>query len=72
MFVYKFDVLQALKQAGYNTNKLRTEKLLNERAIQDIRDNKIIGIHSLDKLCSLLQLQPSDIIEHIPDDHQGD
>lgn len=67
MFVYKFDVLKALKDAGYNTSKLRTEKLLNERAIQDIRSGKVCGIHSLDKLCSLLQLQPSDIIEHISD-----
>lgn len=67
MFVYKLDVLKALKEAGYNTNKLRTEKLLNERAIQDIRNNKIVGIHSLDKLCTLLHLQASDIIEHIDD-----
>lgn len=70
MFVYKFDVLKALKEAGYNTSKLRTEKLLNERAIQDIRSGKICGIHSLDKVCSLLRLQLSDILEHIPDDPQ--
>ena len=30
MFKYKIDVLQTLKETGYNTNKLRKEKLLNE------------------------------------------
>lgn len=67
MFVYKIDVLQALKQAGYSTFRLRNEKLLSERAIQEIRDNKVVGIHSLDRLCGLLDMQPSDIIEHIKD-----
>ena len=67
MFVYKIDILQALKQAGYSTFRLRNEKLLSERAIQEIRDNKVVGIHSLDRLCGLLDMQPSDIIEHIKD-----
>ena len=67
MFVYKIDILQALKQAGYSTFRLRNEKLLSERAIQEIRENKVVGIHSLDRLCGLLDKQPSDIIEHIKD-----
>ena len=28
--VYKIDILAALKDAGYNTNRLRKEKLLSE------------------------------------------
>lgn len=32
MFVYKFDVLEKLKENGYNTTKLRKEKLLGENA----------------------------------------
>lgn len=28
--VYKIDVLQALKDKGYNTNKLRKEKILQK------------------------------------------
>ncbi len=31
---YKMDILAALKSKGYNTNRLRTEKLLSEGAIQ--------------------------------------
>ena len=68
MFKYKIDVLQTLKEAGYNTNKLRKEKLLNERAIQYLRENKIIGIKPLECICALLDCQPGDILEYIPDE----
>lgn len=62
---YKFDVLSALKQAGYNTNTMRKDKLLSEGAIQALRDKKSISWGSIDKICSLLQCQPGDIIEYI-------
>lgn len=68
MFKYKIDVLQTLKETGYNTNKLRKEKLLNESAIQYLRENKIIGIKPLECICALLDCQPGDILEYIPDE----
>ena len=34
---YKVDILQALKEKGYNTNRLRKEKLLSEGALQRLR-----------------------------------
>lgn len=64
MLKYKIDVLQELKNSGYNTNRLRKEKLINESAIQYIRDGKIVGTKALDKLCELLQKQPGEIIEY--------
>lgn len=62
MFIYKIDVLEELKKAGYNTTRLRREKLLTESAIQDLRNGKIVGIISLEKICALLEMQPGDII----------
>ncbi len=35
---YKIDILSALKQNGYNTTKLRKEKLLSEGVIQSLRE----------------------------------
>lgn len=69
-FVYKkFDndktLLDLLCEAGYNTTRLRRERLLTESAIQDIRNNKVVGIISLEKICSLLDKQPGDIIEFV-------
>ena len=65
MFVYKFDVLEALKEAGYNTGRLRKEKLLGENAIQSLRNNEMIGIIALEKVCKLLDMQPGNIIKYV-------
>lgn len=67
MFIYRFDVLERLKERGYNTGRLRKEKLLGENAIQALRDGKIVGIIALDKVCQLLEMQPGSVIKYIPD-----
>ena len=36
--VYKIDVLATLKEKGFNTNRLRKEKLLAEGVIQALRE----------------------------------
>ena len=35
--VYKMNVLDALKKAGYNTNKIRKEKIMGESMLQKLR-----------------------------------
>ena len=70
--VYKFDVLQALKEHGYNTNRLRKEKLLAEGVIQSLREGRSISFSNLEKLCYLLHCQPADIIEYIPEGVKND
>jgi len=59
---FKIDVLAALKEKGYNTNRLRTDKLLSEGAIQSLRSHKPISWGSLEKICSMLDCQPGDIL----------
>ena len=65
LFVYKFDVLEALKEAGYNTTRLRKEKLLGENAIQSLRKGEMVGIIALEKICKLLDMQPGNIIKYV-------
>lgn len=67
MFVYKFDVLESLKEAGYNTTRLRKEKLLGENAIQSLRRGEMVGIIALEKICKLLDMQPGNIIKYVED-----
>ena len=64
MIRYKKDLLLALKNAGYNTNKLRKEKLLAEATIQSLREGKYISLQNIDKICSLLDCQPADLIAY--------
>ena len=65
--VYKIDILKALKEKGYNTTKLRTEKIIGESYLTQIRKGEIVSTACLDKLCQLLECQPGDIIEYIED-----
>lgn len=68
MFVYKFDVLENLKESGYNTTRLRKEKLLGENAIQSLRRGEMVGIIALEKICKLLDMQPGNIIKYVRDE----
>lgn len=62
---YKIDVLSALKEAGYNTNRLRKEKLLSEGVLQALRENRYISMQNVSKICELLSCQPGDLLEYI-------
>ena len=62
--IYKIDILAALKKKGYNTNRLRKEKLLSEGVIQSLRENKYIALQNISKICELMDCQPSDLLEY--------
>ena len=64
--LYKMNVLQALKDNGYNTNRLRKEKLFAEGTIQKFRDKKPISWANIEQICALLNCQPGDILAYVP------
>ena len=64
---YKGDILAALKEQGYNTTRLRKEKVFGEKTMQDFRSNAEIPYKTIDKLCALLGCQPGDIMEYTQD-----
>lgn len=63
--VYKIDVLQALKEKGYNTSRLRREKILAESTIQKLRDKKPISWENIAKICDLLNCQPNYFLQNM-------
>ena len=68
MIRYKIDVIQELKAKGYNTNRIRKEKLISEGSLQQIRTGTAPGPKTLNTLCLLLNKQPGAILEYIRDD----
>ena len=64
---YKVDVLAALKEKGYNTNKIRTEGLLSQSTLQKFRNKQGVSWENLETLCALLDGQPADLIEYVKD-----
>ena len=63
--VYKRNILAALKDNGYNTTRLRKEKLLAESTIQQLREGKLVSWANIDRICTLLNCQVGDIVEHV-------
>lgn len=65
---YKIDVLAALKEAGYNSTRIRREKLIGESMLQKIREGKMVSWATFETICSLLDCQPGDLIEYIKEE----
>lgn len=64
---YKMDVLQALKSAGYNTNRIRKAKLFSESTLQAFRENELVNLKNIAKICELLDCNVEDIIYYEKD-----
>ena len=64
---YKIDVLAALKEKGYNTNKIRMEGLLSQSTLQKFRQQQGVSWENLETLCRLLECQPGDLLEYTED-----
>ena len=62
---YKVDVIAALKEAGYNTTKIRKEKIMGEAMLQKIRSGQMVSWATLETICELLNCQPGDLLEYI-------
>lgn len=65
--VYKVNVLDALKDKGYPTTKLRKGEILGESVIQSLRTGRGVSWATLGRLCELLNCQPADLIEYTED-----
>ncbi|MBQ9732892.1 MAG: helix-turn-helix domain-containing protein [Clostridia bacterium] len=67
---YKINVLAALKEKGYNTNRIRIEGLLSQSTLQKLREGKGISWDNLERICKLLECQPSELIEYVEEEEQ--
>lgn len=63
---YKIDILAALKEKGYNTTRIRREKILAESTVQALRCGKTVSLENIARICELLSCQPGDLIEYTP------
>ena len=68
--VYKIKVIDALKARGFSTYRLRKEGLFSESALQRLRNAEPISWSNLEVLCKLLNVQPNEIIQYIPDEDE--
>lgn len=67
MLVYKINVIETLKESGYNTTRILKEGSISQSAMQKIRDGEMVGIKTIGQLCKLLDMQPGNIIKYVED-----
>jgi len=67
MLFYKIDVLQALRDAGYTTTRIKKEGVLGGSTVEKLKRGEMIGIIALDYVCAVLKKQPGAIIGYKPD-----
>ena len=71
MIIYKKDIMSELKDKGYTSYRLRHEKIISEKNMTNIR-NKKVTMAVLNQLCQLLDCQPGEILEYLPDEKSAD
>jgi putative transcriptional regulator len=70
MLRYKIDILEALKEKGYTSYKIRKDKLIGEAQLTKIRSGEIASKETLNTICRLLSCQPGDILEYVEIDNK--
>ena len=58
--------MEKLKKKGYSSTYLRTQKIMGESKMHNIRHNKVDS-KTINQICQLLECQPGDILEYVPD-----
>lgn len=65
---YTINVMTALKEAGYNTARIRRDRIMGESMLQKLRTGQMVSWATLETLCALLDCQPGDLIEYVKDE----
>ena len=65
MLAYKINVIETLKESGYNSTRILKENIISQSAMQKLRNNEMVGIKTLEQLCEILDMQPGNIIKHV-------
>ena len=66
--VYKIDILDALKKAGYSSTRIRNDKLMGQATLQQLRHGELVSWKNIETICKLLRCQPGDILVYVPDE----
>lgn len=68
MIKYKIDVYEELRKAGVNTTIAKNTGIFSQSVMQKFKNKDTsITIDCLNKLCTMLCLQVSDILEYVPE-----
>lgn len=66
----KYDRLwNTMKQRGISQYDLYTHYNFNRSQINRLKHNRNVEVHTIDRLCNILNCKVEDIMEHFPDEN---
>lgn len=68
MIICKINIIEALKASGYSTYRIRKENILGQATVQKLKNGGLPSWAELNKVCKLLNCQPGDLMEYVPDE----
>lgn len=70
MIRYKIDVISALREKGINVTVAKQTGFFTQPIMRKFANDEAVSFKMLDRLCYLLDLEPEDIIEFVPDEEE--
>ena len=64
---YRINVLQSLKEQGYNTGYIQKNHIFTGQVVQAIRERRMVKSESLSKICEMLNCRIEELIIYVPE-----
>ena len=61
-----------MKEKGFSSYRLRKEKLISQAILQKLRIGGNVYTRTIERLCAMLDCQPGDILEYLPEETDGE
>lgn len=58
-------LFERMKQAGLTSYRIRKDKIISERSLQALRENRAVNTDTICALCKELDCQPGDLMEYV-------
>ncbi len=63
-------LIKLMKEKGLTSYKIRQNNIIGQATLTKIRNGGDIDTRTIAKLCKILDCQPGDILEYVPDDDE--
>ena len=65
------ELFKKMQSAGLTSYRIRKEKIISERSLQALRENRAVNTDTICALCRVLNCQPGDLMKYVPDNEKG-
>ena len=64
-------LLNLMKEKGITSYTIRQNNIIGQATLKKIKNGGDIDTRTISKLCKLLDCQPGDILEYVPDEEEN-